>query len=74
MKQKYKTDFQGVYEETYTFRAYGDYRKFPETDKKFDREHLKKAVVRVQDTMNKILGIINQKINISELMRKSMNA
>ncbi|MEK6845620.1 MAG: hypothetical protein AABY26_02580, partial [Nanoarchaeota archaeon] len=30
LKEKYKVDFQRVYEETYSFRSYGDYRKFPE--------------------------------------------
>tara|TARA_Y100000310_G_C20521952_1_gene734117 strand:- start:504 stop:887 length:384 start_codon:yes stop_codon:yes gene_type:complete len=27
LKEKYNTDFQKMYEDTYTFRSYGDYRK-----------------------------------------------
>jgi len=70
LKEKHKTDFQGVYEETYTFRSYGDYRKFPEMEKKFNRKNLQEESSKVKDVLEKILNIISQKIEIGYLIDK----
>ena len=70
LKNKYQTDFQEVYQQTYTFRSYGDYRKFPEIKENFDRKHLIEQINIVKNTMNLILEIINKKINIKELIEK----
>ena len=70
LKEKHKTDFQGVYEETYTFRSYGDYRKFPEMEKKFNRKNLQEESSKVKDVLEKILNIISQQIEIGYLIDK----
>jgi len=71
LKEKYKTDFQSVYQETYTFRAYGDYRKFPEVEKKFNRKSLQAELLKVEEISEKILNIISQKSDIAYLIKKS---
>ena len=38
LKEKYKADLAGTYQETYHFRSYGDYRKFPEVKDMFNRK------------------------------------
>jgi len=70
LKEKYKTDFRGVYEETYTFRGYGDYRKFPEIEEKFNRKHLQEEFLKVKKILEKILDILSQKIEIGYLIEK----
>jgi len=71
LKEKYETDFQGVYEETYTFRSYGDYRKFPQIKERFNRENLSEEVLKVKKLMKRILEIISQKIEVNYLIKKS---
>jgi hypothetical protein len=71
LKDKYKINFQGVYEETYTFRSYGDYRKFPKVKEKFDKKHLTEVIAEVRELMSVVLNTINQKMNIKDLIEKS---
>jgi len=70
LKEKYKTDFEEVYEETYTFRSYGDYRKFPQVEDKFNRESLIKEITKVKVFLRDVLKIISQKIEVNYLKRK----
>ncbi len=37
IQQKHGINLTGIYQEIYTFRAYGDYRKFPEIEEKFNK-------------------------------------
>jgi hypothetical protein len=71
LKERYHADFQLVYEETYTFRGYADYRKFPEIKEKFDRAHLRQQLSGVNRIMSKILEIIGNKIDVKYLVSKS---
>ena len=59
LKKKYTIDFFKVYEETYTFRSYGDYRKFPQTKEHFNRNTLKQEIIKVQEIIFNILKIRN---------------
>lgn len=70
LKEKYKTDFQSIYQETYTFRSYGDYRKFPEIKEKFDRKNLKEEIVKAKIIINIVLEIIDKKTDVSYLQEK----
>lgn len=67
IKQKYNLDLQKIYHNTYSFRAYADYRKFPEIEKDFNRESLKQEIKIVETTINAILEIIKTKIDLEKL-------
>ena len=70
IKEKYSIDFCGVYQETYSFRSFGDYRKFPELEEKFDREHLRKEIVIVNDVIRHCFEVLCGKIDISDIIDK----
>lgn len=70
IQQKYKLELKETYQETYTFRAYGDYRKFPETEEKFNRDNLLKEIKKVQEILIECIKIIKSKLNIGEIERK----
>ncbi|MBI3032199.1 hypothetical protein HYY69_01885 [Candidatus Woesearchaeota archaeon] len=70
IKQKYSLDLQKLYHKTYSFRAYADYRKFPEIEKDFNRETLKQELKTVETTISTVINIIKQKINLEQLELK----
>ncbi len=71
LKERYKTDFQAVYQDAYTFRGYADYRKFPEIEEKFDAEHLREQLSQAKQVMDKIFEIIGKKMDLSYLIEKT---
>ena len=68
LKEKYKVDFQRVYEETYSFRSYGDYRKFPEVKNNFNRQSLLKEINNVRELLERIISVISKKTDIKYLV------
>lgn len=70
LKEKYKQDLATLYQTTYSFRAYADYRKFPDFKDKFNREELRKQIATTNKTIKDCLDIISQKINLSNIIKK----
>ena len=70
LKNKYSIDFFRVYEETYTFRSYGDYRKFPQIKENFNRKTLNLEIIKVQKIILEVLMIISLKINLTYLTER----
>ncbi len=73
LKEKYQMDFERVYEDTYTFRSYGDYRKFPEIEAKFNRENLLEEIARTRELIESVFNIVSQKIDLKELIKRGKN-
>lgn len=70
LKEKYKADLSDMYQTTYNFRSYGDYRKFPEVKDKFNRKELKDKIIIIYKTIKNCAGIIGVNININEIIKK----
>ncbi len=70
IQQKYKLNLTDIYQEAYTFRAYGDYRKFPEIEEKFNRESLCKEIEEVENTIKECIKIIKSKIDLEEIEKR----
>ncbi len=68
LKEKYKVDFHGVYENTYSFRSYADYRKFPEIEERFNRQSLMVEISKVKELLEKVMEVISNKISIEYLI------
>ncbi len=66
MKEKYNLDIANIYHQTYTFRAYADYRKFPEIKENFDRAHLKVELEAVKTALESILNVLKNKLDLSQ--------
>ena len=67
LKEKYKIDLQSTYQETDSFRAYADYRKFPEVKEKFDKKHLEEEIQRVKQLIESCLSLIKKDLDINYL-------
>ena len=70
LKDKYKIDLGEIYQSTYSFRSYADYRKFPEVKDKFTREELKRQISDVEKEIKTCLNILKEHIEISELLSR----
>lgn len=66
-KEKYKSDLAEIYQNSYNFRSYGDYRKFPELGERFNRNELNNQIKIISPSIRKGLNIIGKKINIAEV-------
>ena len=56
-KERYNIDLAENYQTTYNFRAYADYRKFPEIKSKFDKKHLNEQINKVKEVFQSCLEI-----------------
>lgn len=68
LKEKYRIDFQGVYENTYSFRSYADYRKFPEIEERFNRQSLIVEISSVKKLLEKVMEVISEKMEVKDLI------
>jgi hypothetical protein len=67
-KDKYGLDVASSYQTTYTFRAYADYRKFPEIERNFDKEHLNEQIAKVKVLLASSLDMFKDKMEFKELI------
>lgn len=70
LKEKYKSDLADIYQIAYSFRAYADYRKFPEIKDKFNRKELEILVAKTNLAIKSSLEEIEKVINIKEISEK----
>lgn len=67
-KEKYNIDLVTSYQTTYSFRGYADYRKFPEIEDKFDKEHLKEQIDKIRNLIFSCLGLYKGDDNLQKLI------
>ena len=70
LKEKYQIDLAELYQNTYTFRAYADYKKFQETKDRFTKDELNNLINKVKIAIKNFLGIIKQQIDVKEISEK----
>lgn len=70
LEEKYKADFDGVYQTTYNFRSYGDYRKFPEIRERFNRSELKTQINAVRDIIKSCLILFSKHLDVKDIINK----
>lgn len=68
LKEKYALDLQEIYEDTYSFRSYADYRKFPEIEEKFNRQNLLIELNSVKELLETVLEVISQEMDLNYLI------
>lgn len=69
-KEKYQIDLTELYQNTNTFRAYADYRKFQETKDRFTKAELNNQINKVKTAIEKFFGIIKRQIDVKEISEK----
>ena len=70
MASKYKIDLVDIYQNTYSFRSYGDYRKRPEMEEKFNRSELKVNIQLVEQAIKTCLEFIGKRLDIQDLLKR----
>lgn len=70
LKGKYNYDLAVLYQSTYNFRSYADYRKFPEIKERFNREELKTQITSTHKILKQFLDTIGEKMDVKELCQK----
>ena len=70
LKEKYKSDLAEIYQKTYSFRSFADYRKFPEIKDIFTRIELKKQIEIVNKAINESLKIIGDNIDVKTIFQR----
>ncbi|MEK6858080.1 MAG: hypothetical protein AABX39_05830 [Nanoarchaeota archaeon] len=70
IQQKYRLGLTEIYREAYTFRAYGDYRKFPEVEENFNRANLFEEIKKIEGVIKECIKIIKSKINLEEIEKR----
>lgn len=67
VKDKYKSDLARIYQITYNFRSYADYRKFPEIKDRFKRSELQRQVMIVGKAVRTCINIIGKHMELGEI-------
>lgn len=70
LKDKYQSDLEEIYKDTYSFRSYADYRKFPEIKDKFKRAELKNQIKTVGIAVKNALEVFKNYIEIEQISNK----
>ncbi|MBI2146920.1 hypothetical protein HYU19_00405 [Candidatus Woesearchaeota archaeon] len=70
LKKKYAINLAELYETTYTFRSYADYRKHPEMEKEFTMAELHKNLDEVQSAFSALLTMFEANILVQDLYEK----
>lgn len=70
LKDKYNSDLAELYQTTYNFRSYADYRKFPELKERFNRKEVKTQIASVHKILKLFLDVLGKKMDIKELCQK----
>lgn len=70
LKEKYQADLAGIYQTTYNFRSYADYRKCQEIRDKFKRAELKIQVKIAKAAIKTCLDIMAKQLNVGNLAKR----
>jgi len=70
LREKYKSNLAEIYQKTYNFRSFADYRKFPEIEDTFTRAELKRQIEIVEKAIKNSFKIIGDKIDIKTIHQR----
>ncbi len=70
LRDKYSLNLDEIYQTTYNFRSYADYRKFQQIKERFNKKELKEQIDIVENVIKNCLKIISNTINIELISKK----
>lgn len=70
LQQKYKADLASIYQTTYNFRSYADYRKCPEIKDRFNKNELAGEIKIVEKSMKDCLNIISGSVDVKDILKR----